>query len=98
MVSVTGNNFTFSINTDVPVISFYISTGPNFTGFTFYTDTVEFIDNTTLNAKLDTYNINTNERNILLNNLPTTLSTINTLSGTLSDYTGQTFIGSSSIT
>jgi len=97
-VSVTGNNFTFSVNTNLPIISFYISTGPNFTGYTFYTDTVEFIDNTTLNAKLDTYNINTNERNILLNNLPTTLSSINTLAGTQSDYSGQTFIGSSTIT
>jgi hypothetical protein len=53
-VSVTGNNFTFSVNTNLPTISFYISTGPNFTGYTFYTDTVEFIDNT-IDKVIETY-------------------------------------------
>jgi len=100
-VSVSGNNSIFSINLNYPnntTIGIYMSTGVNFTGYTFYTTGITLYDYQILNANLDTYNINTNERNILLSGLPTELSSVNVLSGSTPDYNNQTYITSANIT
>jgi hypothetical protein len=99
--SVVGNTVTFSINTNIASIGFYISTGANYSGYTFYTDGVNMVDYASLSANLDTYDVNTNQRNILLPGWSSALyevTPIKVFSGSASDYTGQTLLVSPSIT
>jgi hypothetical protein len=99
--SVVGNTVTFTINTDTTPIGFYISTGPNYTGYTFFTDAINLIDYASLSANLDTYDVNTNQRNILLpgwSALLDEVTSIKVFSGSAPDYSGQTLLVSPSIT
>ena len=60
------NEFTFQYNSSQSIIYFYISTGSNYTGITSFVGPVNFVNSNTLSITLDTYDNNTNIRNILL--------------------------------
>ena len=64
--SLTSNQFTFQYNSTQSTIYFYISTGSNYTGITSFIGPINFVDPNTLSITLDTYENNTNTRNILL--------------------------------
>ena len=95
VVSVTGNTLTLPINSLLPKVYFYISTGVDYTGKTSYTEAIHFVDINTLSMTLDTYDINTNTRNVILNNWTpyfSQITNLNVLAGSANDYTGQTLL------
>jgi len=91
--TVYGNIIAFITNQSNSIIYFYISTETNFGGHTTQVGPINFIDSTTLFSNLDTYDTNTNTRNILLDGWSPYLSQVtnlNILSGSVNDYSNQT--------
>ena len=97
----SSNKVIFSYTTAEPTLYFYVSSYANYMGLKAYIGPINFIDITTLSITLDTYDLNTNTRNVLLNGWSPILNQItnlNVLSGTQSDYSGQTLVNNYTIT
>ena len=92
-IVVSDNTITFTTNQTDNIIYFYISTDVNFTGYTASVGPIHFINLSSLSSNLDIYDTNTNTRNILLKGWSpyfSQITNLNVLSGSASDYSGQT--------
>jgi hypothetical protein len=93
------NIISFNLTTSEPVIYFYLLTNNNFSGIISYVGPINFIDISLITITLDSYDTNTNFRNILLNDWSSVIpiSSMSVLSGVNSDYSNQTLVTTKSI-
>ena len=79
-IPIQSNEITFTHNSNKDILYFYVSTGEQFTGATYLLNPIHLVDINTLQVTLDTYDINTSKRNILLENWNIDLPNINIIS------------------
>jgi hypothetical protein len=89
----SSNQVQFNYTTSNSLVYFYISTESGFMGINNYVGPVTFYDPTAFNISLDTYDINTTTRNILLDVYPQQLVNLN-----LAIFGNNNFISTSLIT
>jgi hypothetical protein len=79
-IPIESNEITFTHSSNSDILYFYASTGEQFTGATYLLSPIHLVDINTLQVTLDTYDINTTKRNILLENWNIDLPNIHIIS------------------